>query len=60
MSIHSLKQQMDSKARIKDLLRYRKLATIEQGYVIVEPYVLKEAIVFDKADMALLYQVNFH
>lgn len=58
MSIHSLQQHMESKAKLRDLLRYRQLATIEQGYVIVESFVLKERLVFDKADMLLLYQVN--
>ncbi|VDM46680.1 unnamed protein product [Toxocara canis] len=58
MSIHSLQQHMESKAKIRDLLRSRQLATIEQGYVIVESFVLKERLVFDKADMLLLYQMK--
>ncbi|KAH7695254.1 RGC/RGC protein kinase, partial [Aphelenchoides avenae] len=58
MSIHSLQQQMESKAAMSDLLRSRQLATIEQGFVIVEPYKLKEKIAFDKRDMQLLFQAS--
>uniref|UniRef100_A0A914ZMJ0 Uncharacterized protein n=1 Tax=Parascaris univalens TaxID=6257 RepID=A0A914ZMJ0_PARUN len=58
MSVHSLQQHMESKAKLRDLLRYRQLATVEQGYVVVESFVLKERLVFDKADMLLLYQMK--
>ncbi|VDK46989.1 unnamed protein product [Anisakis simplex] len=58
MSIHSLQQHMESKAKLRDLLRSRQLATIEQSYVIIEPYILKQRLVFDKSDMLLLYQMK--
>ncbi|KAI1730552.1 adenylate and guanylate cyclase catalytic domain-containing protein [Ditylenchus destructor] len=58
MSIHSIQQQIESQNAIKDLLRSRQLATIEQGFVIVEPYRLKERLTFDKRDMQLLFQMK--
>lgn len=57
MSIHSLQQHMESKAAMRDLLRSRQLATIDQGFVIIEPYQLREKLVFDKRDMQILFQV---
>lgn len=57
MSFHSIQQQLDNQITMKDLLKTRQLATIEQGFVIVEPYKLKEKLTFDKSDMQLLFQV---
>jgi hypothetical protein len=36
----------------------RHIGTIEQGFVIIECYRLKEKLSFDKRDMQLLFQVN--
>jgi len=58
MSIHSIQQQIESQTAIRDLLKSRRLATIEQGFMIVEPYRLNEKVVFDKKDMALLFQAS--
>ena len=34
------------------------MATIEQAFVIVEPYKLQEKIIFDKSDMHWLFQMK--
>ncbi|VDO32393.1 unnamed protein product, partial [Onchocerca flexuosa] len=58
VSVQSLQQQMESKLKLKDLLRSREFAVFELGTVIVEPYVLKAGLFFDKTDMALLHQMK--
>ncbi|EJW76537.1 hypothetical protein WUBG_12554, partial [Wuchereria bancrofti] len=56
MSVQSLQQQMESKVKLKDLLRSREFAMTEFGAVIVEPYALKAGLFFDNSDVALLHQ----
>ncbi|VDK64490.1 unnamed protein product [Onchocerca ochengi] len=58
ISVQSLQQQMESKLKLKDLLRSREFAIFELGSVIVEPYLLKAGLFFDKSDMALLHQMK--
>lgn len=58
ISIHSIQKQLESQTNIRDLLKRRRLATIEQGFVIVETYKLKEKLSFDKRDMQLLFQMK--
>lgn len=70
MSIHSIQQQMTANggqpsvsgdlgiaAGGEPSFRVRQLATIEQGFVIIESFALKEKLTFDKRDMQLLFQV---
>ncbi|CAI4233139.1 unnamed protein product [Auanema sp. JU1783] len=58
MSILSLQQHLDSTVRFRDFMRGRQLATLEQAYVIVERYPMRERLVFDKNDMYLLFQLK--
>uniref|UniRef100_A0A0N4TPP8 guanylate cyclase n=1 Tax=Brugia pahangi TaxID=6280 RepID=A0A0N4TPP8_BRUPA len=58
MSVQSLQQQMESKIKLKDLLRSREFAMTEFGAVIVEPYALKAGLFFDNSDVALLHQMK--
>jgi hypothetical protein len=66
LSIHSLHSHQETKANGPPLEepekppaygRVRQVATIEQAFVIVEPYKLKEKIIFDKNDLHWLFQV---
>lgn len=68
MSIHSLHSHQETKANgppvdePTDKLtfgRVRQVATIEQAFVIIEPYKLKEKLIFDKNDMNWLFQVKY-
>jgi hypothetical protein len=58
VSIQSLKRQIEFKVKMRDLLRVRKLATIDQAYVIIETFLIKEKMIYQKADLHLLFQVN--
>ncbi|MCP9264960.1 Guanylate cyclase [Dirofilaria immitis] len=58
ISVQSLQNQVESKLKLKDLLRCREFAVIEFGTVIVEPYVLKAGLFFDKSDVTLLHQMK--
>ncbi|KAI6210533.1 Guanylate cyclase [Aphelenchoides besseyi] len=64
LSIHSLHSHQETKINGPPLEnpakpplgRVRQIATIEQGFVFVEFYKLKEKIIFDKHDMHWLFQ----
>ncbi|KAI6173839.1 Guanylate cyclase [Aphelenchoides besseyi] len=66
LSIHSLHSHQETKINGPPLEnpakpplgRVRQIATIEQGFVFVEFYKLKEKIIFDKHDMHWLFQMK--
>ncbi|VDL72529.1 unnamed protein product [Nippostrongylus brasiliensis] len=51
LSILSLNEHMETKVKMRDFLRTRQLATINQSYVLVETIALKERLVFFKQDL---------
>uniref|UniRef100_W6ND81 guanylate cyclase n=1 Tax=Haemonchus contortus TaxID=6289 RepID=W6ND81_HAECO len=49
---------METKVKMRDFLRTRQLATINQTYVLVETIALKERLVFFKQDIDLLLKIK--
>ncbi|CAJ0583215.1 unnamed protein product, partial [Mesorhabditis spiculigera] len=61
LSIHSIQQQLEDKSaekKAKESLKSRQLATIDQAYVVVESYSLKEKLVFSRHEMHWLYLIK--
>ncbi|KHJ96135.1 hypothetical protein OESDEN_03905, partial [Oesophagostomum dentatum] len=58
LSILSLNEHMETKVKMRDFLRTRQLATINQTYVLVETIALKERLVFYKQDVDLLLKIK--
>uniref|UniRef100_A0A0N4ZS00 guanylate cyclase n=1 Tax=Parastrongyloides trichosuri TaxID=131310 RepID=A0A0N4ZS00_PARTI len=59
LSIHSIHQQFESKVKLREMLRNWQLGNIDgTGYVLVEPYILKEKMVYDKQDMQVLFNLR--
>ncbi|RCN31382.1 adenylate/guanylate cyclase catalytic domain protein [Ancylostoma caninum] len=58
LSILSLNEHMETKVKMRDFLRTRQLATINQSYVLVETISLKERLVFFKQDVDLLLKIS--
>ncbi|CAJ0610143.1 unnamed protein product [Cylicocyclus nassatus] len=58
LSILSLNEHMETKVKMRDFLRTRQLATINQSYVLVETISLKERLVFFKQDVDLLLKIK--
>ncbi|WKX89575.1 hypothetical protein Q1695_008886 [Nippostrongylus brasiliensis] len=60
LSILSLNEHMETKVKMRDFLRTRQLATINQSYVLVETIALKERLVFFKQDVDLLLKASHY
>ncbi|XGW21045.1 hypothetical protein V3C99_004196 [Haemonchus contortus] len=58
LSVLSLNEHMETKVKMRDFLRTRQLATINQTYVLVETIALKERLVFFKQDIDLLLKIK--
>ncbi|KAK6052252.1 hypothetical protein COOONC_10243, partial [Cooperia oncophora] len=58
LSVLSLNEHMETKVKMREFLRARQLATINQTYVLVETIALKERLVFFKQDIDLLLKIK--
>uniref|UniRef100_A0A8R1HY76 guanylate cyclase n=1 Tax=Caenorhabditis japonica TaxID=281687 RepID=A0A8R1HY76_CAEJA len=60
MSIQSLQRNADEKARLQSLARTKQIATVDQSYMLVDKFVMRDKIRFDRYDANMLYQMKSH
>ncbi|CAO4379351.1 unnamed protein product [Caenorhabditis nigoni] len=58
MSVQSLKEKMAERAHLKSIARTKLIATVDQTYVLVDKFVVRDKIRYEKSDINLLYQMK--
>ncbi|CAL2044801.1 unnamed protein product [Caenorhabditis brenneri] len=60
MSLQSLQERLEERNHLRVLSRNKLLATVEQNYVLVDKFVVRDKIRYDKTDINILYQMRSH
>ena len=58
MSIQSLQQKIAEREHFQQLARTKLIATVDQSYVLVDKFVVRDKIRYEKNDINILYQVT--
>ncbi|CAI2353855.1 unnamed protein product [Caenorhabditis sp. 36 PRJEB53466] len=60
MSIQSLQRNFEERKKMQSLARSSQIATVDQSFVLVDKFVLRDKIKFDKTDTNMLYPMKSH
>ncbi|EFP05576.1 CRE-DAF-11 protein [Caenorhabditis remanei] len=58
MSIQSLQQKIAEREHFQQLARTKLIATVDQSYVLVDKFVVRDKIRYEKNDINILYQMK--